>query len=106
MSETFRTHRGRAVCKPGGCCILRLWRRAARVRRTANEGEGVMRHWLVGILMLAGAPALAQQTAVPVIPFDSVPNPLRMPTDLYLGEVSGIAVNAKKHIFVFTRGNT
>src|SRR5471030_2938079 len=65
-----------------------------------------MRQWLVGIILLAGAPALAQQTAVPVIPFDSVANPLRMPTDLHLGEVSGIAVNSKKHIFVFTRGNT
>ncbi len=28
-----------------------------------------------------------------------------MPKDLYLGEVSGVAVNSKGHIFVFSRGN-
>jgi len=40
------------------------------------------------------------------IPFDSVPGFLKLPTDLYLGEVSGVAVNSKGHVFVFTRGNT
>jgi DNA-binding beta-propeller fold protein YncE len=49
--------------------------------------------------------ALAQQP-VPEIPFDSVPNPLKFPADMHLGEVSGVAVNSKKHIFVFNRGNT
>jgi DNA-binding beta-propeller fold protein YncE len=49
--------------------------------------------------------ALAQQP-VPEIPFDSVPNPLKLPADMHLGEVSGVAVNSKKHIFVFNRGNT
>ena len=51
--------------------------------------------------MTAGA-----QTGVPQIPFDSVPNVLKLPKDLYLGEVSGVAVNSKGHIFVFSRGNT
>jgi hypothetical protein len=43
---------------------------------------------------------------VPEIPFDSVPNFLKLPPDLYLGEASGVAVNSKKHVFVFSRGNT
>jgi DNA-binding beta-propeller fold protein YncE len=43
---------------------------------------------------------------IPEIPYDSVPNLLKLPPDLYLGEVSGVAVNSKKHIFVFSRGNT
>ena len=47
-----------------------------------------------------------QQTPVPEIPYESVPNFLKLPADLYLGEVSGIAVNSKKHIFVFSRGGT
>ncbi len=52
-------------------------------------------------------PALAlAQSEVPEIPFDSVPDFLKLPTDLYLGEVAGIAVNSRHHIFVFTRGNT
>src|SRR3979490_776542 len=50
--------------------------------------------------------AFAQETAVPDIPFDSVPNLLKLPADLYLGEASGVAVNSKKHIFVYSRGNT
>jgi DNA-binding beta-propeller fold protein YncE len=56
-------------------------------------------------LLFAGAPAAAQQ-AVPEISFESVPDPLKLPTDLYLGEVTGVAVNSKSHVFVFSRGNT
>jgi hypothetical protein len=59
---------------------------------------------LISLACLAAA-ALAQPP-VPEIPFDSVPNPLKLPADLHLGEVSGVAVNSKKHIFVFNRGNT
>jgi streptogramin lyase len=61
--------------------------------------------YLVASLLFAALPAFAQQT-VPEIPFDSVPNLLKLPPDLYLGEVSGVAVNSKGHIFVFSRGNT
>jgi DNA-binding beta-propeller fold protein YncE len=43
---------------------------------------------------------------VPEIAFDSVPNFLKLPPDLYLGEASGVAVNSKKHIFVFSRGSS
>src|ERR1700726_1459202 len=48
---------------------------------------------------------MAQQP-VPEIPFESIPNPLKFPRDLYLGEATGVAVNPKGHIFVFSRGNT
>ncbi len=50
------------------------------------------------------APAQAQ--SVPTIPFDSVPNAVQLPKDMYLGEVSGVAVNSKGHLFVLHRGNT
>jgi len=66
-----------------------------------------MRFWLLGLLALLCTPAAAQtQPVVPEIPFDSVPNPLKLPPDLYLGEVAGVAVNSQGHIFVFSRGNT
>jgi len=45
-------------------------------------------------------------TSAPEIPYESVPNFLKLPPDLYLGEVPGVAVNSKKHLFVFSRGNT
>jgi DNA-binding beta-propeller fold protein YncE len=63
------------------------------------------------ILALTGFAAIAyggddRGAQVPEIPFDSVPNFLKLPPDLYLGEASGVAVNSKKHVFVFSRGNT
>ena len=60
-----------------------------------------MHRILLALLMLFSLPAFAQQA----IPFDGV-NPLKMPKNLYLGEVTGVAVNAKGHIFVLSRGNT
>src|SRR6201989_2462044 len=64
-----------------------------------------MKHWLVGLLLLGATPALAQQNG-PVIPFDSVPNPLKLPPNMYFGEASGVSVNSKGHVFVLSRGNT
>ena len=46
--------------------------------------------------------ATAYATA-PDIPFESVPNFLKMPTGLYLGEGIGVARNSKGHVFIFTR---
>ena len=48
--------------------------------------------------------ACAEDT--PQIAYESVPDVLRLPPDLYLGEVSGVALNSKGHIFVLHRGNT
>ena len=59
---------------------------------------------LVGLLVLLASPAFAQE-AVPQIPFDAS-DPLELPKDLYLGEVTGVAVNSKGSIFVLSRGNT
>ena len=64
-----------------------------------------MRGWIIACLALVAAPAVAQQ-GVPEIPFDSVPNFLKLPHDLYIGEPSGVAVNSKGHVFVFSRGGT
>jgi DNA-binding beta-propeller fold protein YncE len=58
---------------------------------------------LAATLMSLACTAGAQ--SVPTIAFDAV-NPLKMPKDVYLGEVTGVAVNSKGHIFVLSRGNT
>jgi hypothetical protein len=50
-------------------------------------------------------PADAQQN-VPEIAFDSVPDYPTLPSGMNFGEVSGVAVNSKGHVFVFTRSNT
>jgi DNA-binding beta-propeller fold protein YncE len=64
-----------------------------------------MKRWLIGPLMLLSVSAFAQQ-AVPEIPYESVPNLLKLPPDLHLGEATGVAVNSRGHIFVYSRGNS
>ena len=59
----------------------------------------------LGLLGLFTALATAQQAA-PEIPFDSMPNALTLPPDMNFGEATGVAVNSKGHVFVFSRGNT
>jgi len=63
------------------------------------------KRWLVASFVLFSACTYAQQS-VPVIRFDSVPNPIKLPKDMYLGEATGVAVNSKGHVFVFSRGGT
>jgi len=54
--------------------------------------------------LLAVSPfALAQ---VPEIQFDSAPEPLKLPANMYFGEATGVAVNKAGHVFVLSRGNT
>jgi len=64
-----------------------------------------MKSWLVGLLVLFSPAAFAQEQA-PEIQFDSVPNALKLPADMHLGEASGVAVNSKGHIFVASRGGS
>ena len=52
-----------------------------------------LERWLVCLLALACPPAFAQQ-AVPEIPFESVPDFLKLPPDLHLGEATGVAVTS------------
>src|SRR6202162_626492 len=47
--------------------------------------------------------AKAKAQNVPEIPFDSVPNFLKLPPNLFLGEGIGVATNSKGHVFVYTR---
>jgi sugar lactone lactonase YvrE len=64
-----------------------------------------MKRFLLMVLFPLVAPllALGQQPAAPEIPYDTVPNLLQLPPDVYLGEAAGVAVNSKGHIFVYTR---
>ena len=47
-----------------------------------------------------------QMRDAPEIPFESVPDFLKLPEGMNFGEVPGVAVNSKGHIFVFTRSNS
>lgn len=63
-----------------------------------------MKRYSLIALVCLGAAAFAAKAQE--IRYDSVSNFLKLPADLYLGEASGVAVNSKKHIFVYSRGNT
>src|SRR6202521_2730398 len=52
------------------------------------------------------APLSFGQQSVPEICFDSVPEFLKLPPGMNFGEVAGVAVNSKGHVFVFTRSNS
>lgn len=58
---------------------------------------------VLALVCLCCAGLLLAQTSSPQIPYDSVPNLLRLPKDTYLGEAAGVATNSKGHIFVYTR---
>jgi sugar lactone lactonase YvrE len=59
------------------------------------------------MLPSAGSTLVAQTKAkaqnVPEIPYETVPNFIKLPPGLYLGEAMGVATNSKGHFFVYTR---
>ncbi len=63
-----------------------------------------MKRSILLLCLFAAAPLFAQQP--PELHYRSVPDFLKLPPDIHLGEVAGVAVNSKGHIFVFSRGNT
>jgi len=62
---------------------------------------------LILATVAATAPLAAQSKAkaqnVPEIAYESVPNFLKFPPNIYLGEGIGVATNSKGHVFVYTR---
>jgi DNA-binding beta-propeller fold protein YncE len=58
---------------------------------------------LTALVAAFGAYPATAQTPVPEIAFESAPNPLALPDDIYLGETAGVATNSKGDIFVYTR---
>jgi hypothetical protein len=71
-----------------------------------------MKKWVVALFValstatLALGTTAAAQQAVPEIPFDADINFLKLPPEINLGEASGVAVNSKGQIAVFTRSNS
>jgi DNA-binding beta-propeller fold protein YncE len=53
-------------------------------------------------VLLSGV-AVAAQSPVRDIAFDSATEPLKLPDNIYLGEVAGVATNSKGDVFVYTR---
>jgi len=65
-----------------------------------------VKKWLIAFLVALSPATFAQQATVPEIPFESVPSFLKLPPDMNFGEASGVAVNSKGDVAVFTRSNS
>jgi DNA-binding beta-propeller fold protein YncE len=68
--------------------------------------EFAMKRFAFALMLCLAVPSGLVAQSVPQIPFDSVPDFLKLPPNIYLGETAGVAVNSKGHVFVFTRGNS
>jgi DNA-binding beta-propeller fold protein YncE len=55
------------------------------------------------VVAATGSATAAAADAIPTLSYDSTPDLLTLPDDLYLGEVAGVATNSKGHLFVYTR---
>jgi len=65
-----------------------------------------MKRLFVLLLLLLGTGSSRAQTPVPELKAEVDVSFLKLPPDLHLGEATGVAVNSKGHVFVFSRGNT
>ena len=65
-----------------------------------------MKNLVVALLVLLAAPLSVGAQSVPELPFESVPDFLKLPAGMNFGEVSGVAVNSRGNVFVFTRSNS
>jgi len=63
-----------------------------------------MRRSMLVLFVLLSVSLFAQQP--PKIRYQSVPDFLKLAPDMYFGEVAGVALNSKGHLFVFSRGDT
>jgi len=63
---------------------------------------------LVAVCGVGGVSAQqpSRQTTAPAIAFDSVPDFLKMPPNVHFGEVPGVAVDSRGHIYVFSRSGS
>src|SRR5262249_20372341 len=93
-------HRARSVASRQNVFLFSSAFCASLVRHFTLSKGAVMKRRVLSSLISLGAGAFllhnslaAQQPSVPEIPFDSVPNFLKLPADLYLGEASGVAVS-------------
>src|SRR5262245_61709277 len=71
-----------------------------------RESEATVKKWALAFVVALTPTLLAQQPSVPEIPFDSAPNFFKLPPDMNFGEASGVAVNSKGDIAVYTRSNS
>jgi len=61
---------------------------------------------MLPLALVLTAGLLQQPRTVPEIAYDGDPDFLKLPDNVYFGEVAGVAVNSQGHVFAFSRGGT
>jgi DNA-binding beta-propeller fold protein YncE len=74
-------------------------------KNTRTTGGNAVKKYLVVVLLFVTVGLVAQQQPIPTLPLQSVPDVLKFPDNVYMGEAAGVAINSKGHIFVFNRGS-
>ena len=62
-----------------------------------------MRTPFIAALLLVATTAATAQQPVPEIPFDASVDFLKLPAGMYFGEVAGVAIDARRRLYVFSR---
>jgi streptogramin lyase len=65
-----------------------------------------MKHVVFAVASMVALAGAAIGQTVPEIDYESAPDFFKLPDNMYLGEVSGVAVDSQKHLFLLSRGNT
>src|SRR5262245_64463052 len=94
------------ACSNTFCASPRPPTRPSAPRPASNrESQEIPMKRFLPLVLAATCFAAFQATAqnVPEIQFDSAPNALTTPDDIYLGEVGGVATDSKGNIYVYTR---
>jgi len=61
---------------------------------------------IVGLPVAGTAQGRTAGSSVPEIPFDATVDFLKLPPNVYFGEVAGVALDARRHLYVFSRTGT
>src|SRR6185295_12431144 len=93
-------------CLRGGPVAAQALYCRLHARDPERESEATVKKWALALVVALTPTLLAQQPSVPEIPFDSTPNFFKLPPDMNFGEASGVAVNSKGDVAVYTRSNS
>jgi len=64
-----------------------------------------LKYCMLILALSLACPLLAQKQSWPVLHYRSIPNFLKFPPHIYMGEADGVAVDSKGNIYVYNRGS-
>src|SRR5262249_50226090 len=79
---------------------------SGRLPKPTRPRSLAMRPSTIALLASLAASAVIAQQPVPEIRFDATVDFLKLPPNVNFGEVAGVAMDAHRHLFVFSRTGT